>query len=140
MTKMVIVVRKDLNMRKGKIAAQVAHAATGVLLGQMRGGASHEEYRSAVFDRKYDMTLQVQDKSPLDEWLRGSFRKICVSVNSEEELLTLRDKAMEQGLLHCLIVDNGLTEFHGVPTKTCLAIGPALDETLDAITGGLPLL
>ena len=39
-----------------------------------------------------------------------------------------------------LIVDAGTTEFHGVPTKTCCAVGPAWADAVDAITGGLPLL
>ena len=39
-----------------------------------------------------------------------------------------------------LITDAGHTEFHGVPTRTCLAIGPAWSDEIDAITGGLQLL
>ena len=60
-------------------------------------------------------------------------------VMSEEELLAIDRKAKEAGLLSALICDNGITEFHGRPTYTCLAFEPALPETVDPITGELPL-
>jgi peptidyl-tRNA hydrolase, PTH2 family len=81
---------------------------------------------------------------PLDArsepWLCGRFKKICVSVNSEAELLELHRRAVEGGLLAALIKDAGLTEFDGVPTYTALAIGPDVDEKIDPLTGALPLL
>ena len=61
--------------------------------------------------------------------------KICVSVTSEEDLELICNAAQEAGLPAVLIVDAGLTEFGGVPTKTCCAIGPALPDKIDAITG-----
>jgi len=72
-------------------------------------------------------------------WLRSSFRKIAVYVESEAELDDLYSKAIAAGITAHIVTDNGTTEFHGVPTKTVLALGPDFDFRLDAITGHLPL-
>lgn len=120
-TKQVIIVRKDLNMRKGKIAAQVAHASMKVF-----------------FDRIKEDKIIIS--KAMEEWVEGSFTKICVYVESEEELLALYKKALDADIPCALIKDNGNTEFHGVPTHTCVAIGPDYIDKIDAITGGLPLL
>lgn len=128
--KQVIIVRKDLNMRKGKIAAQVAHASMKVILDLMR--TSYNEYPTK--------TLFLVDKSPITQWIEGKFTKICVSVDSEEELLEIQKKANEAGIINALITDCGATEFHGVPTNTCLAIGPDWPNKIDEITGHLKLL
>lgn len=81
---------------------------------------------------------------PLDQrfepWLLGRFKKICVSVNSEAELLALYQKSQAAGLITALIQDAGLTELGGVPTYTALAVGPDTEERVDSITGTLPLL
>lgn len=118
-------------MRKGKIAAQVAHASMGVILnlGWTMPSDSGPDY----------FTFPLSNAA-LEEWISGSFTKICVSVGSEAELLALEAKAKELGVLNCLITDSGKTEFHGVPTNTCLAIGPDTVENVDRITSGLPLL
>ena len=91
--------------------------------------------------------LQERDSVSLDDfsdvqrvWLTGAFAKVCCRVNSEEELMQLHDKAKEAGLEVHLITDSGKTEFHGIPTRTCLAIGPDLAEKIDAVTGHLELL
>ena len=73
-------------------------------------------------------------------WLTGSFAKVCCRVDSEEELMQIHDKALEAGLEVHLITDSGRTEFHGQPTRTCLAIGPDEADRIDAITGQLQLL
>lgn len=73
-------------------------------------------------------------------WLTGSFAKVCCRVDSEQELMSIHDKAIEAGLEVHLIVDSGKTEFHGHPTRTCLAIGPDDNDKIDAITGTLQLL
>jgi PTH2 family peptidyl-tRNA hydrolase len=129
--KQVIVVRKDLNMRKGKIAAQVAHASLGAVL--------KDTWEEKVLHIK-NITLSIPEHSPICAWLEGPFTKICVSVDSEAELLELVEKAKEQKILHCLITDAGKTEFKGVPTITCAAFGPAWCEDLDKLTGHLKLL
>lgn len=123
--KQVIVLRKDLNMRKGKMVAQGAHASMGAILGlAKRDGDS----------------LVVPLDARIEPWLMGRFKKICVSVNSEAELLALYAKAKEAGVVCSLIQDSGLTEFAGVPTYTAVAIGPDRSDVVDAFTGGLPLL
>ena len=72
--------------------------------------------------------------------MTGAFAKICCRVNSEDELMNIHDKAIEVGLEVHLITDSGKTEFHGHPTRTCLAIGPDVSEKIDAVTGQLELL
>ena len=73
-------------------------------------------------------------------WLAGTFAKVCCRVNSEAELAEIHDKALEAGLEVHLITDSGRTEFHGQPTRTCLAIGPDDADKIDAVTGDLELL
>lgn len=131
MVKQVIVMRKDLNMRKGKMVAQGAHASLGDILDLMSFTES---------DNKRIMTLEVEKDSPLDQWINGGFTKICVSVNSELELFDIYDKAKELNIPCVLIRDAGLTEFNGVPTYTCCAVGPDDEENVDKVTGELPLL
>jgi PTH2 family peptidyl-tRNA hydrolase len=65
--------------------------------------------------------------------------KIVVSAPGEQELLALLEKAQSRGIAACLIEDAGRTV---VPegTITCLGLGPADDEALDAVTGDLRLL
>lgn len=126
--KQVIVIRKDLNMRKGKLASQAAHASMAVILN--RGGVKHPESDKLVIDMTPDMKT----------WLTGLFTKICVGVNDEEELLDIHDKAVLSGLPCALIQDAGLTEFDGEPTFTAVAIGPAKSEDIDKITSHLKLL
>jgi len=123
--KQVIVMRHDLKMRRGKQIAQGAHASISFLCRRLQNGGS--------------VSL---DDFPEDQqvWLRGSFAEVCVRVNSEEELIAIYDRAVEAGLEVHLITDSGKTEFHGVPTRTCLAVGPADAEKIDAITGELELL
>jgi PTH2 family peptidyl-tRNA hydrolase len=91
--------------------------------------------------------LQNQPAISLDDfseseraWLAGSFAKICCRVNSEEELISIYDTAIAAGLEVHLITDSGKTEFHGQPTRTCLAIGPDESSKIDAVTGHLELL
>ena len=116
--KQVIVLRKDLNMRKGKMVAQGAHASLGAILHNGK----------------------LKSNPDVDAWLEGRFTKICVSVGSEEELLEIYNQAGLAKLNRSLITDAGLTEFDGVPTKTAVAVGPGIPEVVDKITGHLKLL
>lgn len=124
--KQVIVMRKDLNMRKGKMISQGSHASMKFLF-----DLSSKDTEG--FNFKYP------DKDVKD-WIESNFRKITVSVDSEQELLDIYNKAKEQGLIVSLITDNGLTEFGGVPTNTCIAIGPCEDEKVNPLTSHLKLL
>lgn len=116
--KQVIVLRKDLNMRKGKMVAQGAHASLGAILDNGK----------------------LKDDEKIQAWLAGPFKKIAVYVNSEQELLDIKREAEHNNLITCLIEDSGLTEFGGVKTLTALAVGPDLVERVDMVTGKLPLL
>ena len=123
--KQVIVMRHDLKMRRGKQIAQGAHAAMSFLCRRL------QEAGSVSLDGLTDAQRA---------WLTGAFAKVCCRVDSEEELMQIHDKALEAGLEVHLITDSGRTEFHGQPTRTCLAIGPDEADKIDAITGQLQLL
>ena len=123
--KQVLVMRHDLNMRRGKQIAQGAHASMSFLCRRL------QEAGSVSLDGLTDAQRA---------WLTGAFAKVCCRVDSEEELMQIHDKALEAGMEVHLITDSGRTEFHGQPTRTCLAIGPDEADKIDAITGHLQLL
>ncbi|MEM3587554.1 MAG: peptidyl-tRNA hydrolase Pth2 [Candidatus Jordarchaeaceae archaeon] len=114
--KMVILIRIDLKMSKGKIAAQAAHAAV----------SASEEARK---------------KNPdwWKKWMGEGQKKVVVKVKSLEELKRFEYQAVKNKIPYALISDRGLTE---IPpgTVTALAIGPGPESLIDSITGGLPLL
>ena len=135
--KMMIVMRRDLKMRKGKIAAQAGHACIEAILMALR-----KEDRMNDFELHTDgMYLKDEGKeaTPLSDWFRYGCAKVCVYVDSEEALFAIADQAREKGILAAVITDAGMTEFHGVPTKTCLALEPLPTEVADELTGTLPL-
>ena len=136
-SKMMIVMRRDLKMRKGKIAAQAGHACIDAIL-----MALSKEGRLNDFETINDgIALRDTDKptTPLSDWFKYGCAKICVYVDSEEELINIADKAKEKDIIAAVVIDAGMTEFHGVPTKTCLALEPLPAEVADELTGGLPL-
>ena len=140
-TKQVIVIRRDLNMRKGKMIAQGSHASMAFLT---KGGQiERENYTDDSADGYYyvfrNRPLQ-SNAAEIDHWLRNSFRKIVCYVDSELELEDLHERALSNGMISHLIEDNGATEFNGVKTKTCIAIGPAEDSKFFGLTDHLPLL
>ncbi|MFH1125549.1 MAG: peptidyl-tRNA hydrolase Pth2 [Candidatus Altiarchaeota archaeon] len=109
--KQVIVVRGDLKLGKGKMAAQVAHAS-----------------------------VTAADKSPWKkDWITQGQKKTVLKCSGEKELLILMEQARAQGLPTALIEDAGLTQIPS-GTKTCIGIGPAPEEQVDKITGKLKLL
>jgi len=114
--KMAIVVRADLNMSPGKMAAQACHACL-------------EAYEKAR--RRKDRYWK--------EWGKEGAKKVILKVKSLEELLDLEKKAKRLKLPCALIVDKGLTE---IPpdTPTALGIGPSVSELVDKVTGHLALL
>ena len=114
--KQVLVFRQDLQLSKGKIAAQAGHAAVS---------ASQDAY--------------VHYKKWWEAWLYEGQRKIAVKVKDEKELRELERAADEVGLPHALIIDAGLTEIPA-GTVTCLGIGPAPADRVDRLTSQLKLL
>jgi PTH2 family peptidyl-tRNA hydrolase len=114
--KQVIAVRTDLKMGKGKLAAQVGHAAV----------SAAEEAK-----RKYPEWWKA--------WLEEGQCKVAVKVKSFEELSALQKVAAQMKLPYSLIVDRGLTQLPP-DTATCLGIGPAPSTQVNKITGELPLL
>lgn len=111
--KQVIVVNQSLQMPKGKLAAQVAHAAVGAFVAA-RGRAQRR-------------------------WLGEGMPKIVVRVPDEQALLHLYEQARRAGLPTMFVQDAGKTVLPA-GTSTCLGIGPAPDEEIDQLTGTLPLL
>lgn len=138
--KQVIIMRKDLHMRKGKMAAQAAHASMKVLLDRITEKSRLGELFGTAPIPEEEQVLTIQISHVMNEWLMGKFTKICVSVDSEEELIRIYQEAHEAGLEVAMIIDSGLTEFNGEPTRTCVAIGPNYSEDIDKITGDLKLL
>ena len=124
--KQVIVVRKDLQMRKGKIAAQVAHAAMKFLVDNNEA------------ERGDEVIIKLTPSEAM--WLTGSFAKVVVGVDSEDALQDLIFQAELADIEVHPIVDEGRTEFNGVPTLTCAAFGPCSSDELDRITGNLKLI
>jgi PTH2 family peptidyl-tRNA hydrolase len=114
--KLVVVVRSDLELSRGKLAVQVAHAAVSCAL-------EAKARRSRWFG----------------PWIREGQRKVAVRAKDLAELLGLKREAERRGLLTSLVSDAGLTE---VPpgTTTCLGIGPGPEGLLDEVTGHLKLL
>ncbi len=113
--KQVIVVRADLGMRKGKIAAQVGHAC---VLGAENVRKSHPEWFS--------------------KWWAGQ-EKIVLKVNSERDLEEVKKNAIDLGLPWAEVTDAGHTQI-APGTFTCISIGPAPEELVDKITSELKLL
>lgn len=111
--KQVILVRKDLKLSKGKMAAQVSHASVEAAL------KSH--------------------KDDLSKWRRGGMKKSVLAVENKEELLKYKRAAEDAGLVNALVTDAGHT--HLPPgTVTCLGIGPDSEEKVDKVTGVLKLI
>jgi len=111
--KQVILVRQDLKMSRGKIAAQVSHASVDCLL------KSHKDI--------------------VEEWREQGMKKIVLKVKDLEEMRKYKKMAEDANITACLITDAGHTELRP-GTVTCLGIGPAEEEKINRITGHLKTL
>lgn len=118
MIKQVIIIRKDLGMRRGKECAQVAHSSMLWIIDKLKN--------------KLEFTIEEKD------WLFGDFTKVVLQVSNLDKLLEIYNFAKESNLLAYLVTDLGKTEFNE-PTITCLAIGPDKEENINKITGELKL-
>ena len=135
-TKQVILVRRDLKMKHGKMAAQVAHAAMSFLTREGRVGWQADMLNDVFVndDKSID-----RHNGAISDWLANSFTKVVLGVDSEEELREILAKAEESGVMAHLVVDNGRTVFNNIPTPTCLGLGPDWNENLDELVGHLKL-
>jgi len=114
--KMVLVVRNDLAMGKGKIAAQCSHATLGA-------------FKKA----------QKKDQRGLDAWEEAGQAKVVVKVQDEDEMLALEEEARKAKLITYIVIDAGKTQIAS-GTSTVLAVGPGPRSTVDSVTGKLKLM
>ena len=137
--KQVLVVRRDLKMRRGKECAQVGHGALAWLLHLMdRDDAQTEEAQSDLPGAEIVRSFCLYPAEVA--WLLQGQTKIVVQAPDAATLDALTDAARKAGVRHChLIIDAGRTEFGGVPTATVLALGPDWADVLDPVTGHLAL-
>lgn len=113
--KLVLVIRNDLKMGKGKAAAQCSHAS---VLAYEQAGKSNP--------------------AVLRLWRLTGQRKVVVKAESEEELLNIRSEASKFNLITSLISDAGHTQI-APGTKTVLGVGPGPANLIDQVTGHLKL-
>ncbi|KAI2473369.1 PTH2-domain-containing protein [Annulohypoxylon bovei var. microspora] len=122
--KLVLVVRTDLGMTKGKIAAQCSHATLACYKTLTKAASRNPSSPEAKL---------------LQRWERRGQAKIAVQVKSEDELLELMGKARSLGITAEVIQDAGRTQIDP-GSLTVLGVGPAPKSLVDRITGGLKLL
>jgi PTH2 family peptidyl-tRNA hydrolase len=114
--KMVIVVRSDLGMSKGKTAAQVAHAAVNCAL-----------------------AARKKDPEALERWMDNAYPKIVLKVDNEMELFEIKLTADALGIVNSIVTDAGRTEI-APGSVTCVGLGPGAASKIDRITGDLSML
>jgi len=121
--KQVIVVRKDLNLKKGKLAAYVAEASMLFLI----------ENNDSL--RRDEFTIKLNPEESI--WLTEGQQKIILGINSGDALRDLLLKAELDGIeAHHLIIQDK-TEFDGDRTLVCASFGPASSQDLSKIIGKL---
>ena len=138
-SKQMIVMRRDLRMRKGKIAAQAGHACVEAVLMALAREGRLDQVRVMPSQNWVYLDDAGTIETPLSRWFDAGVAKVCVYVDGEEALLDLARRGRELGFAVALVRDAGYTEFHGEPTYTCLAFEPLMPEQIDPLTGGLPL-
>ena len=120
--KMVLLIREDLNMSSGKVAAQCSHAAVGLFQRLIS-----EEYRSSPSVQKN-----------LKSWIDEGQKKVCLSIANTETLEDLRASFSMKRIPYFVVEDAGRTEV-AYGTETVMAVGPCENEVLDRVTGKLRL-
>jgi len=142
--KQVIIIRKDLNMRKGKMVAQGAHASIAVIFNYMFPNYQSSEMSiKNGFLEPHKFCIKLPDGETGDNmktWMTGIFKKIVVGAENLQEMVDAYQEAKKQGIPCSIIEDAGLTEFGGQVTITAVAIGPDDPEKIDKITGKFSLL
>lgn len=130
--KQYFIVRHDLNMRKGKIASQCAHASNAILLDDIK----KHQFKWAIRCIYFYFFKKWIFNDDISKWLNGNFTKIVLQTKYKNSNPFIRDYTPEQTLdkmyetakslgVYCsIITDNGLTEFNDNKTKTVVCIGP----------------
>lgn len=137
-TKQIIVVRRDLNMPPGKLAAQVAHAGGLWLQRRLRlGDVVTPQHEGEIVVAPYIYTAELSEAE--HDWLSDNYTKVVVEVPDEATMHALKVQASEADLTVHVVRDLGRTVFKGVRTATCLAVGPDTAEKLDPLFRHLPL-
>ena len=111
--KQVILVREDLKLPKGKLAAQCSHASVDSVI--------------------------KSDKKLVEAWKKEGAKKVILKVKDEKELFKYKQMAEDNGLKTALITDAGRTVLEP-GTITCLGIGPDLEEKIDKVSGKLKMM
>lgn len=124
--KQVLVIRRDLRMRRGKEIAQGAHASLGFLT------RAFAEQRAGGTDPG---SLSLRVGPEVWSWLTARQAKVTLQAPDLETVLRVEAEARTRGVEVHLVTDLGLTEFAGRPTITALALGPDRADVIDAITG-----
>lgn len=114
--KLVVLVRKDIKMGVGKVAAQVGHAAVDCAL-----------------------YAEKKDKRSFEAWYNCGQAKVVLKVDNLDELKRYMQMARGEGLTTSMITDAGRTQIEP-GTITCLGIGPGPVSAIDKITGDLKML
>ncbi len=114
--KMVIVMRNDLKMSKGKIAAQASHAAVNCAFASKK-----------------------KDPKGFDRWYSDGQKKVVLKIDSLEALYEIKAIADANNIVNSVITDAGRTEIPS-GSVTCIGLGPNAESVLDKITGDLPML
>lgn len=138
-SKQMIVMRRDLHMRKGKIAAQAGHACVEATLMALAREGRLDQVRVTASQNWVYLDDDNTPITPLSSWFDAGVAKVCVYVDGEEALLEVAARGRQEGFAVALVRDAGYTEFHGEPTYTCLAFEPLYPHQIDPITGDLPL-
>lgn len=134
--KQMIIIRKDLKMRRGKEIAQGSHSSVAHLTRRIVDLVSRYD---GVKSNDVGNLIRSHFSDAEWAWMGGAFAKITLQVESEAELRDVFQKAKEAGLEAHLIIDSGRTEFDGVPTATAVGIGPDEVEKINKVTGHLKL-
>ena len=128
--KQVLIYRKDLNMRTGKIAAQCCHGSMKIFFDMMEWTGDDNKEEATI-----NLSLLDKRSRDISSWIDSGSKKVVLYCKDEEALLDIYERAKLLGIPSAIITDLGKTEFHGKPTKTVVAIGPADSKDIDEITG-----
>lgn len=145
--KMVLVVRKDLKMGAGKVAAQCAHAAVAsVEMVAALASASDADFspnnRSSTtpsFSASGSRDPNLLWPQWLSAWRSTGYAKVVLQCQDEAEMMGIAQSAKSAGLPYYVIRDAGRTQI-AAGSKTVVSIGPAPKSMVDQVTGHLKLL